>query len=367
MRLALALAFLTAAAALPARAESVHGPWPLSNEEKPVVSAGDLIPSVQTMYLQSLAATPGAVTRLGIPGKQETCHDCEVVANFTNKQIDNLPLPRDRALSATRYVPYVVDEAVGSARYRTVIAVNNYGASPVRVETLFVSAAGARRRRTTTVPAYDSSSLASAVPAGAHGRLEVTLPPATATGINARLVAYGRGGRPLSSAEEPVFTKAGLIPSGQTMYLQNLADTPGFVVRLGIVMADDRGSCTLTAYGDMASGAREIGSARATGVAAVSRLLAEPLQALHAASLGGAWFAVTCDTLAYAYAAVLVRDGSRTSFATPDVPREKEVVYADPNLTNEELDRIPTPRDPVAILRQAAPLSPPSPDGTPPP
>jgi hypothetical protein len=191
------------------------------------------------------------------------------------------------ARADTVYVPYAADELVGSARYRTEIAVANRGGSPARIEALFVSADGMRHPRlTTVVPAGGSASLASAVPAGAHGHVEVTGPAEMA--VDARLVAYGQDGNTLSSEMEPVVSGDQLIPNGRWMVLPKLADTADAVTRLGIVTASDPGFCSLTAYVDSPNGERELGSARATGAAAVRRLFAEPRQALRASWLFGA-------------------------------------------------------------------------------
>ena len=46
------------------------------------------------------------------------------------------------AHAGTIYVPYATDEAVGSARYRTEIAIANPGDAPAEVQTLFVTADG---------------------------------------------------------------------------------------------------------------------------------------------------------------------------------------------------------------------------------
>jgi len=180
---------------------------------------------------------------------------------------------------------------------------------------------------------------------------------------------------------EPVVSKGQLIPSGQPMYLQSLPDTNDAIIHLGAIMADAGGTCSLTAYGDMASGAKELGSVRATGHAEVSRVLGDPLETLRLASLDGAWFAVTCDTPAYAYADVLASDESHVYFVEPSGPSKEEVVdsyvpnftnedYV-PNFTNEEIDMIPATRNIWEILEQAplqaAPSAPPAPDGSPPP
>jgi len=236
------------------------------------------------------------------------------------------------ARAGTLYVSYVADETVGAARYRTAIAVENHGSSPAQVKTRFVSSDGARHRGlTTTVPPGGSDSLARAVPEGTHGRLEVTAPPGTA--VTARLVAYGRKGLPRSSEEELIIAESVMSPPGQTMYFRNLDLALDTVIRAGVVMADDSGSCSLTVHGDMASGMKELGSIRATGAAAVSRDFAEPLRALRIGSLAGAWLAVTCDTPALPYVAVLTADGRRASLLTPavDHPLERQVTAYEPN------------------------------------
>jgi hypothetical protein len=215
--------------------------------------------------------------------------------------------------AGTIYVPYATDEVVGSARYRTEIAVTNPGDAPARVQMLFVSADGVRLPgRTETVAAHGTSVVAGLAPAGAQGRVEVTGPAALV--VSARLNAYDREGGLLSSAAEPVVSADNLIPAGQTIHLQGLANTADAATRLGIVTAGDLGSCSFAAYS--ADGA-ELGATSATGAAALARDFAEPLQALRAGSIAEARLEVTCDAPAFAYAAVLATDGSRTAFVAP--------------------------------------------------
>src|SRR4051794_41127953 len=121
--------------------------------------------------------------------------------------------------AGTIYVPYATDEAVGSARYRTEIAVTNPGASPARVQTLFVTADGvAHPGRTVSVAPHGTALIADLAPAGQHGRVEVTGPEALV--VSARLNAYGQDGSLLSSAVEPVVSADSLIPAGQAIHLQ---------------------------------------------------------------------------------------------------------------------------------------------------
>jgi hypothetical protein len=159
------------------------------------------------------------------------------------------PLP---ACAVTVYVPYVADEVVGSARYRTEIAVTNHGDAPALVHTVFVSADGVRHAgEATTVSAHGSAFLASAVPPGAHGQEEVAGPPGIA--VSARLVAYGKDGGMLSSDMESVASPDDLIPAGRTFYLSgpkiglSVADA---VIRFGLVTSGATGSCSFVAYGD---------------------------------------------------------------------------------------------------------------------
>ncbi len=249
------------------------------------------------------------------------------------------------ARAGTLYVSYAADERVGTARYRTEIAVENHGSSPARVETRFVSTDGTRHRGlTTAVPAGGSGSLARAVPAGMRGRLEVTALPETV--VTARLVAYVRKSRPRSSDEELILAESVMSPPGRTMYFRDLHASDGAVTRVGVVLADDRGSCTLTAHGDMASGMKELGSVRATGVAAVSRDFAEPLRALRVASLAGAWLAVTCDTSALPYVVVLSADDRRASLLTAATAPSVKQGYYEPNWTKKQIEELAVGRHP---------------------
>jgi len=217
------------------------------------------------------------------------------------------------ARAGTVYVPYAADETLGSARYRTEIALINDGASPARFRTSFVSAdRRSPRRQATTVPAHGTFLLTGAAPASAYGHVEITGPAETA--VTARLVAYGKDGGLLSSDLEPVVSAADLVPPGQTIRLLDLANTADIVTRLSVVTVDDLGSCSFTAY-DL--GGDTVFSF--TGAAVLSRDFAEPLQALHTGSIAEVQLDVTCDVPAYAQAAVLTTDGSRTAFHTPYV------------------------------------------------
>jgi hypothetical protein len=260
------------------------------------------------------------------------------------------------ARAGTFYVPYAADEVVGSARYRTEIALINQAASPAQFRTSFVSADGkSQRRQETTVPAQGSVLLTSAAPAGTFGHVEVTGPERTA--VTARLVAYGQDGRLLSSALEPVVSADDLADRGQTFQLLDLAATDLFVSRLGVITADGLGSCSFTAY-DV--GGEELASL--TGAAVLSRDLAEPLRALRNGSIAKARLVVTCDVPAYAVAALLTTDGSRTAIHTPDISpltkRPSCIIW----VRDIDLEKIPTPRGFFEILGNASqPGAPPPP------
>jgi len=268
--------------------------------------------------------------------------------------------------AGTVYVPYAIDEVVGSARYRTEITVANRGDSPAQIRTLFISADGVRHSgQTTTIPAHGSSLLASAVPAGAHGYVEVTGPAAMA--VSARLLASGHDRGLLSSAAEPIVRAEDLMPSGQTVYLTNLENTAEVVTRLGVVTTGALGYCAFAAYADdFAFGSRAV-----TGAAAVSRDLAEPLRALLAGSTAGAWLMVTCSTPVYASAVVLATDGRRTAFVAPSTrrPIESDCCDRDGNnsLTKEQIERLGAPRGLVVDSGGETPSSPPTPVPDPPP
>jgi len=55
------------------------------------------------------------------------------------------------------------------------------------------------------------------------------------------------------------------------------------------------------------------------GAAVLSRDVAEPLRAVRGGSIATARLAMTCDVPAYAVAALLTADGSRTAIHTPDI------------------------------------------------
>jgi hypothetical protein len=225
------------------------------------------------------------------------------------------------AHAGTIYVPYATDEAVGSARYRTEIAVTNPGDLPARVQTLFVTADGVSHAgRTTTVAAHGTAVLAGMAAAGQHGRIEVSGPETLV--VSARLNAYGEDGSLLSSAVEPVVSAASLIPAGQPIHLQGLANTADAVTRWGVITAGDRGTCSLAAYS--ADGA-ELGASSTADAAALARAFPEPLQAFRAGSLAEARLQVTCDAPAFAYAAVLSGDGGRTRFVAPSTSLQADL------------------------------------------
>ena len=216
------------------------------------------------------------------------------------------------AHAGTLYVPYATDEAVGSARYRTEIVVTNPGDQPARVQMLFVAADGASHPATTrTVAAHGTEVVAGLAAAGRHGRVEVSGPDSLV--VSARLLAYGEDGTLLSSAVEPIVSAQSLVPAGQTIHLQGLANTADAVTRWGVVTAGDRGTCSLAAYS--ADGA-ELGASSAALAGTLARTVPEPLQAFRSGSLAEARLEVTCDAPAFAYAAVLSTDGSRARFVT---------------------------------------------------
>lgn len=277
--------------------------------------------------------------------------------------------------AGTVYVPYVTDELVGSVRYRTQIGVYNGSNSPARVRTLFVSAEGVRHSGPTmTVRAHESALLPRIVPADAHGHLAVTGPAGIT--FSALLMAVGEDGRLLSSVIEPVVPVEELQPAGQAIYLDFDAPDPVLltadsVFRLEIVTAEPLGSCSIVAY----LGDAKLSTTSTTGAAALSRDIAEPLQALHAAALGrarnpldqgpssGPWLEVTCDMPAYAYAAVLRTDGSRTDFVGSASIRYQDTTCYLPTLTIEELMKLPTARAPaIAPDGQGGPTPPPIPE-----
>jgi len=215
--------------------------------------------------------------------------------------------------AGTIYVPFATDEVVGSARYRTEIAVTNPGDAPARFATVFVGADGVRHpARVARVAAHGTAVLAAAVPAGQRGRVEVSGPAALA--VSARLNAFDGDGRLLSSAVEPAVSAASLVPAGQTIHLQGLVNTADAVSRLGVVTAGDLGACSLSAF---STDGVELGVTSRVAPRVMSRDFAEPLQALRSGAVEEARLEVTCDAPAYAYAATLSRDGSRTGFVGP--------------------------------------------------
>src|SRR5262249_47172971 len=78
------------------------------------------------------------------------------------------------------------------------------------------------------------------------GRVEVTGPESLV--VSARLNAYGEDGTLLSTAIEPVVSAASLVPAGQAIHLQGLANTADAVTRWGVITAGDRRACSLAAY-----------------------------------------------------------------------------------------------------------------------
>ncbi|HEY8022269.1 MAG TPA: hypothetical protein VIH93_14285 [Thermoanaerobaculia bacterium] len=223
--------------------------------------------------------------------------------------------------AGTVYVPYATDEMVGSAHYRTEVAVTNPGDSPARVQMLFVSADGVRLPgRTATVPAHGTSIVPGIAPAGAHGRVEVSGPAALV--VSARLNAYGQDGLLLSSAVEPLVSAENLVPAGQPIHLQGLANSADAVTRWGALTIDEQGSCSFAAF---SSDGAELGATSRAAATALSRDFAEPLQALRAGALAEARLEVTCDAPAFAYAAVLSNDGSRTTFVAPSTSLQADL------------------------------------------
>ncbi len=215
--------------------------------------------------------------------------------------------------AGTIYVPYATDEAVGAARYRTEIAVSNPADAAAQFQTLFVTADGVRfPGRTETVAAHGTAVIAGLAPADMHGRIEVSGPEALV--VSARLNAFAQDGNLLSSAIEPVVSADNLVPAGQTIHLQGLTNSADAVTRWGVLTAGDQGSCSFAAYSADGS---ELGATSRTGAVALSRDFAEPLQAMRAGSLAEARLEVTCDAPAFAYAAVLASNGSRTTFVAP--------------------------------------------------
>ncbi len=276
------------------------------------------------------------------------------------------------AYAGTIYVPYATDEAVGAARYRTEVVVTNPGDQPARVQTLFVAADGSshpgdRMMGGTTVAAHGTAVLAGLAAAGQHGRVEVTGPEALV--VTARLNAYGEDGSLLSSAVEPVVSADSLVPAGQTIHLQGLANTADAVTRWGVITAGDRGACSLAAYS--ADGA-ELGASSTAEAGVLARTFPEPLQAFRAGALAEARLQVTCDAPAFAYAAVLSNDGSRARFVAPSTSLKADltsIVSAirgqRPGAGGGDTGEPGTPASPSSPTPPSTPSTPSTPSDTP--
>ncbi|HEV7518434.1 MAG TPA: hypothetical protein VGR07_19225, partial [Thermoanaerobaculia bacterium] len=136
--------------------------------------------------------------------------------------------------------------------------------------------------------------------------------------VSARLAATraGADGKALSGAAVPVVAEGDLLPAGQTIHLQGIERTGRTVSRLGLItLGDAAGTCTVATF-------RADGSPLGTPVqVAVSargqRMVADALAAAGGGRISEARLEVTCDVPAFAWAAVLANDGSRTATAVP--------------------------------------------------
>jgi hypothetical protein len=218
-------------------------------------------------------------------------------------------------LHATVYVP-VGDAPLGPVRNATEVVVTN----PDTVErqltlTFLPTATGPSRTGSpVTVPAHGTFVLADLAPDGERGLLAID--GAAQLVVTARLVATEAGGRALSSAAVPVVSEGSLLPAGTVIHLQGLARTGNAVSRLGLItLGDAPGSCAVAAF--RADGS-PLGEAAEIAVPARGRSeIGDALASLGRGRVSEARLEVTCDVPAFAWAAVLTRDGSRIATVAP--------------------------------------------------
>jgi len=220
-------------------------------------------------------------------------------------------------LWATVYVP-VSNGPLGAVHYATEVVITNPGAAPGRVTATLLSPAPAPAGSTVTVPAHGTFVLSGLAPDGVPGLLAIDGAPQLV--VTARLVARGADGRVLSRAAVPVVAEAGQAAAGSVLHLQGLERTGRIVSRLGLVtLGDAPGRCTVAAFradGTALGGAVQL-AVPALGLIEVDDVLAAGTAAGPVGRISEARLEVTCDVPAFAWAAVLAKNGARTATATP--------------------------------------------------
>jgi hypothetical protein len=212
-------------------------------------------------------------------------------------------------LHATVYVP-VGDGPLGAVRYATEVVVTNPDVLPRSFTATLLADGSPRAGAPITVPAHGTFVLSGLAPAGATGLLAIDGAPRLV--VTARLAASGADGRILSGAAVPVVTAGGLTAAGQTIHLQGLTRTARTSSRLGLItLGDTPGRCAVAAFradGSPLGGAVDL---------AVPALRQSRIVDVLTGRVSEARLEVTCDVPAFAWAAVLSRDGSRTATAVP--------------------------------------------------
>jgi len=220
-------------------------------------------------------------------------------------------------LHATVYVP-VGNGPLGAVHYATEVVVTNPEAAPGRVTATLLSPAPAPASSTVTVPAHGTFVLSGLAPDGVPGLLAIDGAPQLV--VTARLVARGADGRVLSGAAVPVVAETSPVAAGSVLHLQGLERTGRTVSRLGLVnLGDAPGQCAVAAFradGTALGGAVQV-AVPALGLIEVDDVLAAGRAASPLGRISEARLEVTCDVPAFAWAAVLSKNGARTATATP--------------------------------------------------
>lgn len=224
------------------------------------------------------------------------------------------------ALAGTIYVPLASDQKVGAVEYRTEVSVANPGGVARRFTARFVPTGtdGTRDRGAVhhhAVAAGATVLLTNVAPRGGHGMLEIDGAPQLV--VTARVVAFGAGGRVLSSSPLTVVDGDDPLARRETAHLQGLAHgTPGAFSYFGLLnLTGAPLRCSVDAF--RSDGGR-IGQTAQVELPPLSHAaVGNPLLPLGSALFKEARAEVTCNGAFYPFALLFTSDGSETAFVPP--------------------------------------------------